>query len=296
MSQGARLVATEQPPRHSPLRWWNDRCGGGVLFGAASMFLALVGVPGQGAAHHVQARIVTPASVPCLPDDVEVIRRKGEIVWVTADPATVARLRDSGFSVTVEIENMEASYAAGIRGPTWGIYHTLSETDAFLDSLHRACPTITSAPFSLGMTHEGRPIWAMKISDNPTVDEEEPEVLIDGLHHAREVMSVETVLDLAGWLCAAYPENPVARAMVDHREVFMVPVVNPDGMAHNEATYPSGGGMWRKNRRDNGNGTFGVDLNRNYPFQWGRDDGSSPDPGSTIYRGPSPAPNRRRRP
>ncbi|MBK9176428.1 MAG: immune inhibitor A [Flavobacteriales bacterium] len=77
--------------------------------------------------------------------------------------------------------------------------------------------------------------------------------------------------------------------LLDERELFFVPCVNPDGYVYNEATDPAGGGMWRKNRRDNGDGTFGVDLNRNYGHQWGIDDsGSSPIPMSDTYRGPSP--------
>jgi hypothetical protein len=68
-----------------------------------------------------------------------------------------------------------------------------------------------------------------------------------------------------------------------------VPCLNPDGYVYNETTNPAGGGMWRKNRRDNGNGTFGVDLNRNYAQGWGVDNqGSSPNSSSDVYRGPSP--------
>jgi hypothetical protein len=67
-----------------------------------------------------------------------------------------------------------------------------------------------------------------------------------------------------------------------------VPIVNPDGLLYNQSTNPNGGGMWRKNRRNNGNGTYGVDLNRNYPYMWGYNNtGSSPTPGSETYRGPS---------
>ncbi|MCU0612413.1 MAG: hypothetical protein MUE60_11570 [Candidatus Eisenbacteria bacterium] len=255
----------------------------------ASGFALLAMLHGTAAARYIQARLPVSECPPFPAEDLDIIGRKGDHVWVVTDSLAVERLRASGVPVEIEVGDMERTYAGGVTGPAWGAYHTLAETEAFLDSLHGAHPAITSPPFTVGTSVEGRPIRAMKISDNPCADEDEPKVLFDGLHHAREMMSVETILDFAGWLCAAYPYDPVARAMVDGRELFILPVVNPDGMAYNEAMNPGGGGMWRKNRRDNGDGTFGVDLNRNYPFQWGLDNGSSPVPSSSIYRGPSPA-------
>jgi hypothetical protein len=66
-------------------------------------------------------------------------------------------------------------------------------------------------------------------------------------------------------------------------------VLNPDGYVYNQQTNPNGGGFWRKNRRDNGDGSFGVDLNRNYGYQWGYDNiGSDPTPSSETYRGTAP--------
>ncbi|HYE96954.1 MAG TPA: M14 family zinc carboxypeptidase, partial [Rubricoccaceae bacterium] len=71
--------------------------------------------------------------------------------------------------------------------------------------------------------------------------------------------------------------------------MFFIPMVNPDGYRYNYQTNPSGGGMWRKNRRNNGGGEFGVDPNRNYAYQWGRDEeGSSSSTWSEVYRGPAP--------
>ena len=64
-----------------------------------------------------------------------------------------------------------------------------------------------------------------------------------------------------------------------------MPVVNPDGLEYVWTDEQ----FWRKNRRDNGGGTFGVDLNRNYPFLWGECGNNSSSPSSDVYRGPSPA-------
>lgn len=195
------------------------------------------------------------------------------------------QLQAAGFAVSIEIENMQDFYAARIAADNLGLFHTYSETEEFIDSLHSAYPTITSAKFSIGKSCENRDIWAMRITDNPLADESEPEVLFDGLHHAREPMSLEVVLNYMVWLCEGYGIDDLATFLVDNRDIWFVPIVNPDGYVYNELEQPMGGGMWRKNRRDNDDGTWGVDPNRNYPHEWGGI-GASHDPASEIYCGP----------
>lgn len=214
--------------------------------------------------------------------------RPGEFVVIVTDADELERIRSFGFDATVEVENMQDHYAKRIRGDDFGAFHTYSETEAFLDELHAAYPLITTPKMSIGTSHEGRDLWAIKISDNPMIDEDEPEVLFDGLHHAREPMSVEVLLHYMAWLCENYDSDEEAGFLVNWREIWFVPVVNPDGYIYNEQTYPGGGGMWRKNRRYNGQGSWGVDPNRNYPYEWGGE-GSSDDPSSNVYRGPHPA-------
>ncbi len=63
---------------------------------------------------------------------------------------------------------------------------------------------------------------------------------------------------------------------------MLLPCTNPDGYEYNRSLHPNGGGLWRKNRCDNGDGSYGVDLNRNYGWQWGRD---ARLPNSSIYPG-----------
>jgi carboxypeptidase T len=105
-----------------------------------------------------------------------------------------------------------------------------------------------------------RDILAMKISDNVDLDEDEPEVLIMALHHAREWPTTEIALQLIETLTDLYGIDSRISWLVDNREIWIVPVVNPDGFEYSMAFDD----MWRKNRRDNGDGTYGVDLNRNY--------------------------------
>jgi len=217
--------------------------------------------------------------------DLDIMKSKpGVAVTIVTSPEQLSQMRALGYDVTVEIEDMEAHYASRIRGPNFGQFHTYSETSDFLDALHTSYPSITTAKFSIGTTGEGRSIWAFKISDNPDVNESEPEVLFDGMHHAREPMSVETQLYYMTWLCQNYGSDSGATFLVDNREIFFVPIVNPDGYCYNETTNPTGGGMWRKNRRLNAGGCYGVDVNRNYPYMWGGV-GSSSDPCSETYRG-----------
>jgi len=97
------------------------------------------------------------------------------------------------------------------------------------------------------------------------------------------------MLDFIRYLCDGYGSDPVATYLVDERQTWIVPVVNPDGFCYNESTDPGGGGMWRKNRRDNaGSSCYVVDLNRNYPYMWNQG-GSSSDPCDYLYMGPSAA-------
>lgn len=215
--------------------------------------------------------------------------RAGGRVVILATPAEEDRLRSTGFTVHILLEDFAAhASAARGKGTGFGAFHTYSETTERLDDLHALYPHLTSAKFALGTTAEGRTLWAIKVSDNPDLDESEPELLFTGAHHAREPMSVEACLMLIEYLCANHGSDPRVTQLVDGREIFFVPIVNADGYAFNESVAPNGGGYWRKNRRDNGDGTFGVDLNRNYPYEWGGA-GASTDPDSDDYRGPTAA-------
>ena len=115
----------------------------------------------------------------------------------------------------------------------------------------------------------------MKISDNPNTDEPEPEVLYTALHHAREPESLSQLIYYMWYVLENYATDPEVQALVDNTEMYFAPCINPDGYLYNEQTDPNGGGLWRKNRRDNLDGEFGVDLNRNYDFSWGYDDTGS---------------------
>ncbi|HRH11500.1 MAG TPA: M14 family metallopeptidase, partial [Bacteroidia bacterium] len=172
---------------------------------------------------------------------------------------------------------------------TMGGYFKFNEVTQILDSMALLYPNLITVKQALNpLSVEGRTIWTVKISDNPGVDESEPEVLYTALHHAREGACVSQLIFYMWYILENYATNPDIKATVDNTEMYFVPVVNPDGYVYNQTTNPNGGGMWRKNRRVNGGGVFGADLNRNYGYNWGFDNiGSSPTTSSDTYRGPS---------
>ena len=169
--------------------------------------------------------------------------------------------------------------------------YTWDELNARFDVLQEQFSEIISEKIIIGQSIEGRDIWAFKISDNPNEDEEEPELLLTGLIHAREPLSMMNLFYFVQLLGENYESDPELNFLVNNREIWFIPVINPDGYTYNESIEPNGGGMHRKNRKDTGcgNGTGrGIDLNRNYGYGWGSDDiGSSPDPCSAVYRGES---------
>jgi hypothetical protein len=163
-------------------------------------------------------------------------------------------------------------------------YWEMRDTIRRLAELHPGIAAIDTSMRSF----QNRALWCLKVSDNPDSSENEPQVFINGAIHAREPMGTHTCVGFAAALCRSYGIDSLTTWLVDNREIYIVPVQNPDGYVYNS---DSGGASanWRKNR----NGTPprtgpGVDLNRNYGYKWGyNNSGSSPTPSSETYRGPS---------
>ncbi|MFA6978894.1 MAG: M14 family zinc carboxypeptidase [Ignavibacteriaceae bacterium] len=172
-----------------------------------------------------------------------------------------------------------------------GGYYTHDEVVRKLDTMKLLYPNLITTKSEIGKTIEGRSVYSVKISDNPDVDEDEPEVLYTALIHAREPESMMQMLYFMFYLLENYGTDPEATYLMDNRELYFIPIINPDGYVYNQTINPKGGGMWRKNRKDNSNGTFGIDLNRNFgpSYYWNAPNGgSSLDPADETYRGVSP--------
>ena len=186
-------------------------------------------------------------------------------------------------------------------GDDFGGFYTYSEMLDELDDMHNQYPNLisqrvdlkdynyTNAPH-IHETYEGRFLQLVKISDNPEIVEDEPQILYTALHHAREPGSMQQLIYFMWYLLENYDSNNSIKQIIDNSELYFVPCVNPDGYIYNETIEPNGGGMWRKNRRDN----HGVDNNRNYSYVdvngnevWNTS-GTSSNPSGSTYAGDEP--------
>jgi carboxypeptidase T len=205
---------------------------------------------------------------------------------------TRAHRSPSGFALVAAIVAFAATAAvpAGAGGPDFpaydSLYHSYPEMVDEIHAVEDAHPDLVDV-FSIGQSDRGREIWAAKVSDNVELDEDEPEVLFDAVHHGDEHMTLEQALFLFHTLVDDYGDGPKVTRLVDHREIWFVFVLNPDG-----AQYDLGGNPyrdWRKNRQPNPTSSHvGTDLNRNYDYRWGCCGGSSGNPASETYRGWEP--------
>ncbi|MEY2714576.1 MAG: carboxypeptidase precursor [Planctomycetota bacterium] len=164
-------------------------------------------------------------------------------------------------------------------GDFFAAFRTIDEIYAKLDAWVAQRPDLVT-PFTIGTSLEGRPIRGIRISKAPAGS---PGVLFNATQHAREWGATTTALYIANELVNDYGTDSRVTALLDRAWIDVVPVCNPDGYVFSWTTNR----LWRKNRRVNSDGTFGVDLNRNWAFQWGGG-GASTVPNDDTYRGPSP--------
>ncbi len=222
---------------------------------------------------------------------LDIVERGNNYIVIITDSTELNEIQQKGFRTETIYKDVVEHYQSRILeqpsiAEDMGGYKTLAEINAAVDTMIINHPSIISSKVIIGQSLEGRDIWAVKISDNPNVEENETEVLYYSAIHCREVITPEVLLYFMNHLLDNYGTDPEVTDIVDNRQLWFVLNVNPDGYVYNEVIEPAGGGLWRKNRRNNGDGTFGVDLNRNYGNHWGYDDiGSSPVTSSETYRG-----------
>ena len=168
--------------------------------------------------------------------------------------------------------------------PADSAYHNYAEMVGEMNAVASARPARVHL-FSIGSSVEGRNLIAARISNDAADRTDEPGVLLVAQHHAREHLSVEVALSLLHRF--AESSDQTVQALVESRQIYIVPSLNPDGGEYDIAT--GSYRFWRKNRQATpGSGQIGTDPNRNYGYRWGCCGGSSGDPGSETYRGPSP--------
>lgn len=198
-------------------------------------------------------------------------------------------------NITHRFENTEINWTTPTNyqlGASFGGCLTVDEANAQLDLMHTLYPNLITVKANASPTNQltlgGRTVYVVKIS-NSAISGTKPQTLYTGMTHAREVASLMNLNFYMWYLLENYATDPDVKNLVDNHELYFIPIVNPDGLAYNQAQSPTGGGMQRKNRRETGAcSTYldGIDLNRNWGTYWGYDDdGSSPDGCSELYRG-----------
>jgi carboxypeptidase D len=150
------------------------------------------------------------------------------------------------------IERLEKRTHFTIAGTSLGIWHSYAQATNDLANIHSAYPNLTQL-ISIGQTVQGREIWAMRITDNPTIDENEPEFLYQGSMHGDEPVGMAMSLYFIQHLLENYGSDTRITGIVNNTDIRVVPNLNWDG-------YMRSGGAIR------GNANF-VDLNRNFP-EW----------------------------
>ena len=212
--------------------------------------------------------------------DVDVLTARPGRVEVRVTEAEARRLRADGLRL-VPVADESVGTLAFPSG--YGGYTTYPELGARLSALRASAPSIVSVS-NYGTSVQGRTLPLIKISDNVGVDEAEPEVLFTCAQHAREHLTVEMCLRIAERLVSTYRAG--AGSSVDSREIWIMPMLNPDGAEYDIAG--SQFAYWRKNRQPNtGTTAVGTDTNRNWGYRWGCCGGSSGTPSSETYRGPA---------
>ncbi len=199
-------------------------------------------------------------------------------------PAQLEQLAQSGLPYAVLIDDIPGLLAGQLFDPRGGDpfdhYMPPAELATYINDLAAFRPDLAQR-FVAGRSVEGREIVGLRISGRAGF---RPGVLFHGGQHAREWITVPTALFIADRLIRRYDSDPYVRELVNRAEWLIIPVMNPDGYEYSWTEDR----LWRKNRRNNGDGSFGVDNNRNWGFQWSAPGGASTIPRDEDYRGPAP--------
>jgi murein tripeptide amidase MpaA len=217
---------------------------------------------------------------------------------VQIDGRRLANLDELGIAYTVLIDDLQRRVEderadiiarAMQRDLAWfANYKTRTEINAYMDSLAAGSGGLAVSETLPGAaTIGGRTLKAIRITGpdapgNPKATR--PALIFNSCQHAREWISPMTTMYFADQLLAKYSTDARIKGIVDNCEIIIVPIVNPDGYEYTWSTQR----LWRKNRKPNGDGSFGVDNNRNWAFGWGGE-GASTVPSNDTYRGPSAA-------
>jgi carboxypeptidase T len=232
-------------------------------------------------------------------------------MWVDRDIYNTLLARGYRVEIDEKATNEVNSVRFGSNGDTfYGGYFTVEEMEAFLDQKVAAYPTL-AAKVDVGDSwckqhpgscpnpapgFNGYDLWTMHIT-NQAIPGPKPVFWFDAGIHSREIATPELAMRYINWLLDGYNTNADARWLVDYHDIWVMPMLNPDGHHIVEAGGGGSNPYWQRKNANNTNGCttwpptsgtqFGVDLNRNFPFLWGCCGGSSTAACSQTYRGSS---------
>lgn len=215
-----------------------------------------------------------------------------DTVLMLATPEELAQAKAEGLDVRVLMESNDklTLIRRALYGPTLKptVYHTYARITQRADELMAARPGLMQRAQIGETTRHRQPIYAYRLANDVRQPQERPAVLLNGCHHADEVLGAEIVVAFMERLMTGYGTDAEVTRWLDTLEIWLVPVVNVDG--HDVVTSGQDP-RWRKNLRDvDGDGTVaypeGVDVNRGYDFNWAL--GGTSDPAKVSYRGPHP--------
>ncbi|UCG43633.1 MAG: hypothetical protein JSU73_03180 [candidate division WOR-3 bacterium] len=217
----------------------------------------------------------------------------GAYLLLVTDADQLARIDQCGLETRVTWTDLDDKFEllTGVdpedpgRFQDFGYYHTYWEMRDSVNAFAANYPDICSL-YAVGVSSQGRDILCLKMSDNVATEEDEPACFFTGSTHGNEPMGTSIVIAFLQEILAGYGTDPVSTWLVDNREIYTVPILNPDCSVF--CSDSAGANIyWRKNRRVVVPPHVGVDPARNYGYRWGCDDvGSSPDPATHAYRGP----------
>ena len=210
-------------------------------------------------------------------------RSASDFVEVSGRFQDVLELNNFGIPVTIIAESKQNTTIDSV-------YSDYKKLMAEIFFLAKSFPDLVKVEKIGQSQFKKQDIYGVKISGQPREREDEPSVLFMAGHHAGEPAGIHVCLAIMKHILNNQ-KNPKIQKWLQQMAIWLVPCVNPDGydyLISNRLEFP----WWRKNLRDNdGDGVFefgtdGVDLNRNYDFNWRS--GGSPDAGSRYFRGLAP--------
>lgn len=158
---------------------------------------------------------------------MDIMSVRDGVAEIAAVPGEVEALWANGYRPRTVLARI-ADGVPSLSREDRGVYHSYSELSADLAAWASTYPSITQL-ISIGTSYQGREIWALKISDNPTVQENEPEIQWIGGHHGNETIGVEVPYYMTKYLLENYGTDPQVTWLVDEREIWIIPLLNPDG-------------------------------------------------------------------